>query len=66
MTVGLHHTFPSRSMCGSPCWSSDQNIRVTLPTRLSIGTNPIDDITRLSLELSRLSPSTKKWPGGTV
>src|SRR3569833_3089974 len=39
------------------------------PTRLSIGSSPTPPSrteTRLSAELSRLSPSTNNWPGGTV
>src|SRR5450755_483856 len=36
------------------------------PTMFSIGTYPTADSTRLSVELSRLSPIMKKWPGGTV
>ncbi|MNN79101.1 hypothetical protein D3C81_1957120 [compost metagenome] len=38
-----------------------------LPTRFSAGTmpTPADISTRLSIELSRLSPIMKKWPFGT-
>src|SRR5215510_12099883 len=48
--------------------SHEPTMASTRPTRSSIGsipTPPARNGTRLSAELSRLSPITKRWPGGT-
>ena len=45
-----------------------QKVKSTRPTTRSMGTKPTPkrgDCTRLSVELGRLSPSTKRWLGGT-
>src|SRR5262245_86007 len=49
--------------------SHEPTIASTRPTRSSTGSNPTPPArtgTRLSAELSRLSPITKRWPGGTT
>src|SRR5215510_13880503 len=49
--------------------SHEPTIASTRPTRSSTGsipTPPARTGTRLSAELSRLSPITKRWPGGTM
>src|SRR6187431_3633144 len=42
----------------------EKKIICARPTMFSNGTNPTCDCTRLSVELSRLSPIMKKFPGG--
>src|SRR5438552_3481234 len=44
----------------------EKKIICARPTMFSNGTYPTADSTRLSVELSRLSPIMKKWPAGTV
>src|ERR1700687_3304834 len=49
--------------------SHDPTTASARPIRLSIGNRPTPPSrtgTRLSAELSRLSPITNRWPGGTV
>src|ERR1700737_305057 len=49
--------------------SHDPTTASARPTRLSIGNSPTPPSrtgTRLSAELSRLSPITNRWSGGTV
>src|SRR5579884_4492175 len=54
-------------MCqaGSPS-PMEKKMICALPMRFSNGTYPTAASTRLSVELSRLSPIMKKWPGGTT
>ena len=44
----------------------DLLIMLTRPMTFSSGMYPTAESTRLSVELSRLSPSTNRWPAGTV